>query len=160
MHRAAVHANAGLQRAVVRIQALKERQQSGMNIENLAFVVIDKDGRQNAHEAGKHHHVGIVLVDDLNHGAFEVFTGLESLVIDHGRFDAHFLGSFKSGRIGTVGKNKRNADALSSPIFPFTGLSNRHEIRATARDQNYDVFHECKCARLFLQDRVSIYLSN
>ena len=113
--------------------------------------MIDKDRRQNTHEPCEHHHVRIVLVDDLNHGALKSFTGIKRLVIHHGRFNTHFLGAIKPGRIGAVGKHERNTDTLGSPIFPFAGLSNRHKVRAAARDQNNNVFHKCKCTRIFLK---------
>ena len=139
MHRAAVHAHAGFQSALVGVEPLEKRQQRRVNIEDLARIVINEHGRQNPHKAREHHHVGTVLVDHLDHGALKVLARLKGLMVDHGRFDPHFLGSLETGGVGAVREHERDADAIGRPVFALAGLRDRYKIRAAARDQNDNV---------------------
>ena len=63
MHRAAVDAHAGFERAVVRVEAGKRGQQRWMDIDEPAAVARNEAVRQYPHEARQHDEIRPVAVD-------------------------------------------------------------------------------------------------
>ena len=142
MHGAAGELAPCINGPLVRMQAGKCWQQRRMDIEHASFEMLHKSRSKNAHEAGQHHHAGVVLVNHLGQLRIEGLAAVELLVVQHLGGNALFLGKQQPLGIGFVADHRGHARAIAAlPILLPGCLHNSGHIGSAARDQNHDVFH-------------------
>jgi hypothetical protein len=98
-----------LERASVRVQAGKGRQQRRMDIDQSTVVVADKGFAKNPHEAGQDHQFGRESVDGRGHGGVEVFAAGELAVVNDAGRHATRGRRFEPPRVGAVGEDGSDA---------------------------------------------------
>ena len=94
----------------MRIEPRILRQQSGVDVEHLAVVVLDEPGTQYAHEAGEDDQVDVGVVDLAGHRAVEGLAVVEGSVIDARRRNAGFLRALQTEGIGLVGQHEHDVE--------------------------------------------------
>ena len=142
MHGAAGKLAAGIDGPLVGVQAGEGRQQRGVDVDHAAGEMLHEAGRQDAHEAGQHHHGGLVGVDALRQRGVEVLAAGKLPVIQHLGGNPLFPGKDQALRVGLVADHGGHAGAITAfPILLLGRLHNGSHIGPAARDQNHDVFH-------------------
>src|SRR5687767_9404470 len=83
MHRAAMHLDAGLKRALVRVQSGKRRQERRMNVEQALAVARHERRGKDAHEAGERHYARRAAVNLGGERGVEGFARGMRAMLDH-----------------------------------------------------------------------------
>jgi len=124
--------------ALVRVQAREGGQQRGVDVEQAALKMAHKAFCQDAHEAGQHHHIGLVAVDHARQFGVERLAAVKGLVVDHGGGDALAGGKLQAAGRSLVADHRRDA---GGPALALTGVDDGFHVGAAAGDQDDDVFH-------------------
>ena len=142
VHRGPGHFAALIQRALMRVQPGKCRQQAGVNVEQPPRVAGHETGRENAHEASQRHQRGLVRVHRLRQRGVKRLAAGMRRVIDHGSGNA--LLAREQQALGVRPVADDGGHARAQPLAPFLLPRRLHDgrhVAARARNQNDDVLH-------------------
>ena len=155
MHAGAGDLAAGVQGALVRVQAGKSRQQRGVNIEQPPGVMGHKSRAQDAHEARQQHQRGLVAVNGLDECRIKGRPGLKLLVRKRSCGNAHALGKRQAVGIRLVAEHADHAGIeFFKPALFLRGMDDGFHVGALARDQNNDVFYTAMHTSKFMTIRI------
>ncbi|MNP22246.1 hypothetical protein D3C76_1149070 [compost metagenome] len=128
---------ARFQRALVGVQALVLRQQGRVDVQQAALIVADEARREDAHEAGEQHQVGIEAVDGLDQRGIEAFAVGIRLVIEEARLDAGLAGTLEAEGIRAVGDHRADGgrrfsagEAVDQGLQVAAGTGDQHHYIA------------------------------
>lgn len=157
MHGSSGNTTTRVQRALMRAQAGKRRQQGRMNVEQPSAITRDESRREDTHEPRQHHEYTLpwlaTPIDKLRQSNIEVLSGRQSLVIEHMGRDTVFPCKRKPLRLCPVADNGHHACAeLFLPSLKPRCPDNGGHVGASARDQNNDVLHTDQIMTLTLDE--------
>jgi len=122
------------------LQPAEGRQQRRVDVQQPAGVARDELGRQDAHEAGQHHQVGLVPVDLLGQRGVEGGAIGMRAVVQTDRGDALRLRPGQPARLRTVADDGNDG---GGPALGLAGLLDGFHVGAPAGNQDHDAFHGC-----------------
>ena len=142
MHGDTCRNTARVNRPLMRVQTWKRRQQRRVNIDQTAFVAVDKTSGQNAHEACQHDQRGILRINRLGQRVIKRLAARKGFVINNLACDTVRLCHREAFCVRSVADHAAHPCAnFCRPIVPLRRAHNRLHVGAAARDQNDDVFH-------------------
>src|SRR5471030_2289233 len=127
MNRAAMHFDTRGERAFVRVQARKSRQERGMDVEKAVGVARDEPRREDAHEPGEGDPFGRMLRDLSGQRRIETLAGAVLLIPDDRSRHAAGCGDRETRSLRPVADYGRNRQA---------GVEDRLHIAAAAGDED------------------------
>lgn len=135
MHRAAVDFHAVMQRARMGVESAICGQQRGVDVDEPAVIMQHKICREDAHETGQYHEVGLVSVDRLCQGGIEA-GAIRIFAMRHdGGLDAMCLCGLQASGIRAVADYRRD-------VAGQFRVQQRLHVAAAPGNQDDDFLHD------------------
>jgi len=142
VHRATVEGDARLQGLLMGVQPLERRQQGRMDIEHLVTKALAEIRRQDPHESGQDHDIGLPGPHHLGHRRIEGLARGIVMMRDH--LHGNATGSRMGQPLG-LSSVREHADHPHRPPMGLDRLQQRQKVRTTPRQQHDDPTDAIRC---------------